>query len=549
VLVRLPGRPKRLYLSCLVAALAFHWAVLQWVRVADWMMYFAWGLLATYGALYWPVALAVLRWLERRTPLPLVVTLPAVWVSLEYVRYGLAGCFVSLLSGTHQHDVPGGFAWYLLGHTQHDFLEVIQIADLTGAFGVTALVAAVNALLFEILYVRDWFRRVFVGRSDAPRAGKVSLLLHGVGVVALVLLALGYGIWRMGQTFADGPRLALMQTDSDQGRRNWSTSPDETRRDEARRLLANDFASLADLAARQRPDLIVTPETSYPGTWEEHYPGKPMRHCQEEVADKMAAHMRTCILLGMASEVLDRQGKRHSYNSSILIGRDGKWLGRYDKIHRVPFGEYIPLKGRLPFLTVFAPYDYDYEVDPGEEFTRFALPVRGGSYTFGVLICYEDTDPAMARPYGGGGHAQTDFLLNVSNDGWFKGSSEHDQHLAICRFRAVECRRSVARSVNVGISAIIDPNGRVLAPELVSERNGAHLWEIRSGSGSLPVSRWREYKKVAGVLVGRVPIDGRTSFYARHGDWFAGSCLGLVTLLCLGMFLRRRPPSQSAGSR
>src|SRR4051794_30333732 len=143
-LVRMPRR--RVYLSCFLAAMVFHWAVLQWVRVADWMMYFAWMLLATYGALYWPAALAVLRWLDRRTPLPLVVTAPAVWVTLEYVRYGMAGCFTSLIGGSHQHDVPGGFAWYLLGHSQHDFLEVIQIADLAGAFGVTALVAAVNAL-------------------------------------------------------------------------------------------------------------------------------------------------------------------------------------------------------------------------------------------------------------------------------------------------------------------------------------------------------------------------------------------------------------------
>src|SRR5262245_53948061 len=143
-LVRMPRR--RVYLSCFLAAMAFHWAVLQWVRVADWMMYFAWMLVATYGALYWPVALGVLRWLDRRTRLPLVVTVPAVWVSLEYVRYGMAGCFVSLIRGSYQHDVPGGFGWYLLGHTQHDFLPMIQIADLTGAFGVTALVAAANAL-------------------------------------------------------------------------------------------------------------------------------------------------------------------------------------------------------------------------------------------------------------------------------------------------------------------------------------------------------------------------------------------------------------------
>src|SRR5262249_51049995 len=101
----------------------------------------------------------------------------------------------------------------------------------------------------------------------------------------------------------------------------------------------------------------------------------------------------------------------------------------------------------------------------GQEFTRFWLSdsATEKNYSFGVLICYEDTDPELARPHVQG-RGPADFLLNISNDGWFDGTSEHDEHLAICRFRAVECRRSVARSVNMGISAVIDSNGRVLEP-------------------------------------------------------------------------------------
>jgi apolipoprotein N-acyltransferase len=157
------------------------------------------------------------------------------------------------------------------------------------------------------------------------------------------------------------------------------------------------------------------------------------------------------------------------------------------------------------------------------------------------MICYEDTDPAMSRPYGGGGPAQTDFLLNVSNDGWFKGTSEHEQHLAICRFRAVECRRSVGRSVNLGVSALIDPNGRVLAPRLVGEAQGVRVWEIPDDAEGLPTSRWREFKRVGGVIVGRVPLDSRTSVYARWGDWFAIGCLGFVSLWCVGLLVVRKP--------
>src|SRR5205823_10547080 len=109
------------------------------------------------------------------------------------------------------------------------------------------------------------------------------------------------------------------------------------------------------------------------------------------------------------------------------------------KIHRVPFGEYVPLRDVLPFMDRFAPYDFDYSVRKGDKLTRFQM----GEHNFGVLICFEDSDPELARAYGReteDGPA-ADFLLNISNDGWFNGTAEHEEHLAICRFRAIEARR------------------------------------------------------------------------------------------------------------
>jgi apolipoprotein N-acyltransferase len=167
----------------------------------------------------------------------------------------------------------------------------------------------------------------------------------------------------------------------------------------------------------------------------------------------------------------------------------------------------------------------------------------GRRSTFGVLICYEDTDAEVARPYGGGDkQAPADFLLNISNDGWFDGTSEHDQHLAICRFRAVECRRAVVRSVNMGISAVIDGNGRVLQPRELPRPDPQvnpefHIWSVpmqRGGTGELAVSQWHEYKKVAGVLLATVPIDDRASLYARLGDWLPWSCW----IILAGAFVR-----------
>ncbi len=541
LLVRLPGRPRRLYLACWVGGLLFHWPVLQWVRVADGRMYGAWAMVATYGACYWPVGLALLRWFARRTPLPLVLTFPVVWVALEFVRWGLAGCFLSLLLGSHQHDVPGGFGWYVLGHTQHDYLPVIQVADLAGAFGVTFLVAAVNALVFEVLAAMGWLRRRLLAGEPA-RWRPVALAAQALLVLGLLGGALAYGQWRLGQPAGpSGPRIALVQTNVDQRLRNRTIDLDEEQRDAAREGMAKHFARLVAVAARCRPELIVTPETSYPGVWQERAPGKPRLYSQELARD-IGEQLGVPVLLGMTAEVMGHDLKERSYNSAILIGADGRWLGRYDKMHRVPFGEYIPLGSWLPFLSWFSPYEgASWAVSPGEQFTRFALPGRGDgkACTFGVLVCYEDTDPALARPYGGAGQEPVDFVVNASNDGWFDGTGEHDQHLAICRFRAVECRRSVVRSVNMGISAVIDGNGRVLAPELVRE-TPARVWEIPAEAESLPVERWGEFKKTAGVILARVPLDGRVSFYARHGDLFAGSCLGLVLVLGLGLTLTRR---------
>jgi apolipoprotein N-acyltransferase len=252
----------------------------------------------------------------------------------------------------------------------------------------------------------------------------------------------------------------------------------------------------------------------------------------------------------MTSTVTEAKGASHSYNSAVFIGSDGVPGGRYDKIHLVPFGEYVPFKDRLPWMKAFSPYDFDYGIDSGEHLTRFTL----GAYHFGVVICFEDTDPDLARGYvrTDDDHEPVDFLINTSNDGWWKGTSGHNEHLAISRFRAVETRRAVCRSVNMGISAVIDPNGRVLEPQTVKSTGEMKFWEIKTENGQtnqLPVSRWSEFKKVAGVLIAAVPIDHRASLYAQWGDWLSWGCWALLGVGLLWSFLRRigKPARGPAG--
>jgi apolipoprotein N-acyltransferase len=371
--------------------------------------------------------------------------------------------------------------------------------------------------------------------------------------VLLAGAALAYGFWRLGQpAFDPGPTLALIQGDLDQRIRNEAAQPPSAKAGEATRAVGTMWHHYDDLslqAAHQepRPELIVWPETSYPEEWEELAADFPedalpphLRDLRQRIRQQFGhepANWRqmmvygigidcqafermkpygTDVLVGVGAKVWNAPHVGHRYNSAVLIRRDGSYAGRYDKIHRVPFGEYVPLRGWLPWMEKFAPYDFDYSIAVGEQMTRFPL----GPYHFGVVICFEDTDPALARQYGTAraGQPTADFLVNISNDGWFDGSSEHEEHLAICRFRAVEARRSVARAVNMGISAVIDGNGRVVA---------------------LPRPTWAESKKVAAVLTAPIPLDRRTSLYSRWGDWLCWGCWGLLSVALLWMSLRR----------
>lgn len=541
-LVRTAARPRRVYLYAWVSGLAFFWPVLQWLRVADYRMYATWAALATYCSLYFPAAIFLVRQLDRHTRLPLIVTLPAVWTGLEFFR----------------SFILTGFAWYYLAHTQHDFVTLIQVADLAGTYAVTFLLAAVNGLIFEILCGRSWFRTFFGLPAEAARAGRPALQFQIGAVLLLLGVSLAYGRWCLHQEeFTPGPRVALIQGNVDQEIRN-EASAQRDKCDEMRRHYYN----ICDqtLSQQRPPVLLVWPETSFPEPWEEVSPGLPTPYCQG-MARYVAARWRANVLLGLnafdqgiAPDLLgaatlgasatpafpggipwadlflcgqNGDGKLRTYCSAVLIRSDGQCGGRYDKFHRVPFAEYVPFQDWLPWLAAFAPYDdYDYSIHTGRRLTRFSL----ANYHFGVLICL-DADPFLARQYvsDAKGEPKVDFLLNIANDGWFRGTSEHEEHLAICRFRAIESRRSLARAANMGISAVIDGSGRVLQPRILPDQNEVRIWEVPQGDPvELPVSQWKQFKKVPGVLLAYIPIDERTSLYARWGDWLPWGCWLLV---------------------
>jgi apolipoprotein N-acyltransferase len=501
LLVRADMPNWRRYLLAWLSGLVCFVPALQWMRVAHETMFYSWLCLAWYCSWYFLLALWLLRRLDRRTGWPLTFTVPVVWTALEFLRSNFAG----------------GFAWYLLGHTQHDFLPVIQIADLAGVAGVTFLVAAVNGLFAETISRRDRPRRALKWRSAAV----------GVGLVVV----LGYGTWQLGRAeFAAGPRVALLQTNIPQSLRNDSFL-DEVRQAAS---VGNVFEISDRMVGRAigngRPDLVIWPETTFPKEWRVLSPDAPASRertiFKADLADveayfrNFAGNIGTNALLGLNTLVLCADGVARRYNSALMTTPTQGVVARYDKMHLVPFGEYVPLRDTIPLLAKLTPYDFEYNLVAGEKPTRFRMMTHDGrTFTFGALICYEDSDAPLARTYARTGDGPpVDFLVNMSNDGWFMGTSEHEEHLAVSRFRAIETRRSLVRAVNMGISAVIDGNGRIVA---------------------LPRETLRESKVVEAIVKATVPIDSRLSVYAYAGDWLPWACwIGVAYGCC-----RRRKES------
>ena len=220
-------------------------------------------------------------------------------------------------------------------------------------------------------------------------------------------------------------------------------------------------------------------------------------------------------------------------------GPRGRYAGRYDKRHRVVFGEYIPLRDELPFMQSLTPFTevpgQPFGIAAGAGAVGFTIDDAGAdgrhTYTIAPLICYEDTLPhlvrATVRSLRNGDGDGPDVLAVLSNDGWFADSAEQTQHLAVSLFRAVETRTPLVRASNTGVSAVIDGDGRVRAPAVYLDEHGK-----KSSPRAAP-------DDVAGVLIADVPLDPRRSPYLATGDGPAALCL-LAAACGLVLNLRKR---------
>jgi len=408
----------------------------------------------------WGVALA-----SRKSKILACALAPFLWVTLEFAR-------------THLPII--GFPWNITGYAASANLALVQLTTLTGIYGLSFLVIAYSALLaFAIL-------------AGTQRAWKTFL----VATAVLIFIAIG-GKYLVPS--AEARFVAhLVQTNFPQSEEyppNWlgihAAEMDE-------------LENISVAAAQRQPGLIVWPEVPAPFTlFEPAFRDRATRIAKNSGAD---------FLVGVVDWKRDAAGKWGASNSAVLLDPSGRRIFTYDKIHLVPFGEYVPLRRWLTFVGKLTADIGDFT--PGSSYAVGHLPmvptyVPSAGAPFSVFICYEAVFPAEVRRFTRNG---ADLLINISNDGWFGRSGAPAQHLMMARVRAVENRRWLLRDTNNGFTVSVDPYGRIvaqLAPDIRGQLDA--------------------------------PYDFRTDLtpYARFGDWFPWLSL-LASLAMLVMVIANR---------
>lgn len=511
LLVGCADRAPWVYLYSYVLGAAFFLINLRWLHPTTGYGYVA---LCLYLALYFPLMAVAVRSVVRRRRWPLTTAFPFVWVGGEYARA----------------VVMSGFPWFFLSHSQAKVLSLIQISDVFGAYGVSFVVAAVNALVADVLIARWGAPGLRFGEVVRARP---RLRMAGIAVGVVLVATFVYGQVQLHRgTLTPGPKVAVLQ--GDYVNRVYLDPNEDVPDTEKMRL----YLDLLDRAAEQKPDLFLLPESP----WymylnpEVRDFNRFFRQCFQAFQDR-ASRLGAYIVTGAASLMRtpnDLVTDQRIYNSAMVFKPDGSEPDRYDKVHLVPFGEFVPFRfGRLRFLYLwlnsFMPWSGpdgtgEYSMFPGKAFRTFAMKPRsepGRTLHFGIPICYEDVMPYVSRRFVSGGKPtkQADFLLNMSNDGWFTLGVQQPQHLAICTFRAVENRVGIARAVNTGISGFIQPTGRQY--------------------GLVPSASATMVRPNAGFSVATLMVDSRYSIYSRYGDWFAVICVIVWVVIFLDYWVVR----------
>ena len=376
-----------------------------------------------------------------------------------------------------------GFGWNGLGVALHQNWPVIQIAEFTGAIGLSFAVVFTNVIAVCIPF------RLFTEARTHRMRPHFDLTLTMIGLVALF----AFGLHAVQNQSAGKPlRVAAIQTNI----------PQEQKFEPTEQILDTcDQLSALAVQREPKPELLVWPESSIPGkfgrdAWVLEFP--------RAVTQRSGVDL----LLGVDDEENNR-----AYNAALLISPTGE-SQLYRKVHLVPFGEYIPLRHSFPPFAAVAGAWVPGDFAAGTEYTVFNL--TNGDIHVAPLICFEDTIGDLTRQFVLRG---ANLLVNVTNDGWFMHSAGSRQHLANAVFRCVEDRRPMVRAANTGVTCFVNEFGRVT--QALQDDTGSTFTQ--------------------GVLTGEinVPIGRELTFYARHGELFAKICAGMTVLVIIVSILRR----------
>lgn len=444
----------------IVAGLVHYLTLLYWII----------NVISTYGGLHWLAGMVILfllclylslymgifsflvnKFIESRIK---ILLFAGFWVSLEYIRA----------------VILTGFPWCLLGYSQFNQRVLIQVADITGVYGISFIIAAVNILIF--ILVSD-IRKNINKKYFFPEA----LLL-----TVIIIMAVSYGSYRVKEYTGTADSGKVLNVAIIQGNIDQSVKWDAEYQEETIKR----YLSITEGTYGFKPDIIVWPETSVPFYFQEKNEFTGILY---DIPQKSGAQF----IFGSPSYRI--KGKEVSYlNSAFHISPNGALKGQYDKVHLVPFGEYVPLKKMLPFVNRLVPAAGDFS--SGESLDPLLL----NGISSGILICYEAIFPEISRDLTEKGAR---VLINITNDAWFGLTSAPYQHLYMSIFRAVENRIPLIRSANTGFSGIISPDGTV------------------ETAGGLFTSE---------SITGNIRIDNHPlTFYSRYGDIFAQ----LILIICL----------------
>ena len=383
-----------------------------------------------------------------------LVLAPFLWVAVELARTRITG-----------------FPWNLLGVAQVDNVALCRIAAWTGVYGIS----------FEIALVNVAFAAAFL----IPRAKRAAMLVAAVAAAAVLQAG------RLVEAPpANADRAALLVQQNVPVQAEWTPAYFQQTLSELTQLTVNS-------AKGHKPDLIVWPESPAP------FFSNDAKF--RDTISQLARDTNAWIVVGaIGSDAPQPNAEGPIFNSAVLVSPSGQWTSRYDKVHLVPFGEYLP----FPSLFSFAG-GLTKEVGQFEHGTSHR-PLRAGGESLGLFICYESIFPDEVRQSADQG---AEVFVNISNDGWYGDSGAYAQHLNQTRMRAIENNRWILSATDTGVTASIDPLGRVAA---------------------------RIPRRQRAALVAPYALTSVTTFYTRHGDWFAYVCAIISAGALLARFTSRK---------